>query len=178
LTGKIYLKMNKIILVISVFVVGYFAINNFILTRENDKYKKEIVILKENEKQKTVIYRDKIIHQVKYQDKIITKIEYLPPESHTTITTNNQDQTTLDIQKKGFCLFPAINGIASNTFQFGFGARLFYYDRYGLGVGISNELKPYLYIDRRISDFIPFCQNTAVGVSYDGNIGFIVSVFL
>ena len=170
--------INKLIYVVLIFGLLYFAINNFILTRENDKYKKDIVILQENEKQKTVIYRDKIIHQVRYQDKIITKIEYLPPESHTTITTDNQDQTTLNIQTKGFCLFPAINGIASNTSQIGFGARLFFWDRYGLGVGISNELKPYLYIDRRISDFIPFCHNTAVGISYNGDIGLIISIFL
>lgn len=170
--------MNKIIYVILGFGLLYFAVNNFILTKENTSLKKDIVILKENEKQKTIIYKDKIIHQVKYQDKIITKIEYLPPESHTTITTDNQDQTTLNIQKKGFCVFPAINGIASQHLQLGFGARFIYWNRYGLGAGISSEFKPYLYIDRRISDFIPFFQNTSVGVSYDGNIGFIVSVFL
>ena len=170
--------MNKIIFVILLSIIGYLGFCNYLNTTKIDKLTIENSKLAEDLKMKTVIYKDKIVFQTRYKDKVITKIEYLPPESHTIITTDNQDQTTLNIQTKGFCLFPAINSIASNTFQFGFGARLFFWDRYGLGVGISNELKPYLYIDRRISDFIPFCQNTAVGVSYDGNIGFIVSVFL
>lgn len=170
--------INKIIYVVLIFGVLYFAVNNKINQNKIDKLTIENATLSEDLKNKTTIYKDKIVFQTRYKDKVITKIEYLPPESHTIITTDNQDQTTLDIQQKGFCLFPAINGIASNTFQFGFGARLFFWDRYGLGVGISNELKPYLYIDRRISDFIPFCQNTAVGVSYDGNIGLIISIFL
>lgn len=170
--------MNKIIYVILAFAILYFAVNNKINQNKIDKLTIENATLSEDLKNKTTIYKDKIVFQTRYEDKVITKIEYLPPESHTTITTNNQDQTELHIQQKGFCLFPAINGIASSTLQIGFGARLFYYDRYGLGAGVSNEFKPYLYIDRRISDFIPFFQNTSVGVSYDGNIGIIVSVFL
>lgn len=170
--------MNKIIFVILLSIIGYLGFCNYLNTKKIDKLTIENSKLADDLKMKTVIYKDKIVFQTRYKDKVITKIEYLPPESHTTITTDNQDQTTLNIQQKGFCLFPAINGIASSTLQIGFGARLFFWDRYGLGVGISNELKPYLYIDRRISDFIPFMQNTAVGVSYDGNIGFIVSVFL
>lgn len=170
--------MNKIIYVILTFGILYFGISNKINENKIDKLTIENATLSEELKNKTTIYKDKVVFQTRYKDKVITKIEYLPPESHTTITTNNQDQTELHIQQKGFCLFPAVNSIASNTFHFGLGARLFFLDRYGLGVGISNELKPYLYIDRRISDFIPFFQNTAVGVSYDGNIGLIISIFL
>lgn len=170
--------MNRIIYVILAFAILYFAVSNKINQNKIDKLMIENATLSEDLKNKTTIYKDKIVFQTRYKDKVITKIEYLPPESHTTITTDNNDQTELHIQQKGFCLFPAINGIASSTLQIGFGARLFYYDRYGLGAGISSEFKPYLYIDRRISDFIPFFQNTSVGVSYDGNIGFIVSVFL
>ena len=170
--------MNKIIYVILGFGLLYFAVSNKINQNKIDKLTIENATLSENLKNKTTIYKDKVVFQTRYKDKVITKIEYLPPESHTTITTDNNDQTTLNIQKKGFCVFPAINGIASQHLQLGFGARFFYWNRYGLGAGISNEFKPYLYIDRRVSDFIPFVQNTSVGVSYDGNIGFIVSVFL
>lgn len=177
--------MNKILYIILAFGLLYFAVSNKInqnkidkLTIENTTISAENSALWEKLKSKTTITKDKIIQQVKYQDKIITVIKYLPPEGQATITTNNQDQTELHIQQKGFCLFPAVNGIASNTLQIGFGARFLFWNRYGLGAGISNEFKPYLYIDRRVSDFIPFFQNTAVGVSYDGNIGVIVSVFL
>ena len=170
--------MNKIIFVILISVIGYLGFMNYLNNKKIDNLTIENNQLSEDLKMKTIVYKDKVVFQTWYKDKVITKIEYLPPESHTTITTDNNDQTTLNIQQKGFCLFPTVNSIASNTFHFGFGARLFFLDRYGLGVGISNELKPYLYIDRRISDFIPFCQNTAVGISYDGNIGLIISIFL
>jgi hypothetical protein len=177
--------MNKFIYVICAFVVGYFAINNYILNNRNDKLtienttiSAENMVLWEKLKSKTVIYKDKIIQQIKYQDRIITVIKYLPPEGQAIITVDNNNQTTLTVKQKGFCIYPAFQGIASKTLQIGLGVRLAYWNRYGLGLGLSNEIKPYLYIDRRISDFIPFMQNTAVGVSYDGNIGVIVSVFL
>ena len=170
--------MNKIIFVILISVIGYLGFCNYLNNKKIDKLTIENSQLSEDLKMKTVVYKDKVIYQVRENEKTKTVIKYLPPESSATITTDNQDQTTLNIKTKGFCLFPAVNSIASNTFHFGLGARLFFFDRYGLGVGISNELKPYLYIDRRISDFIPFCQNTAVGISYDGNIGLIISIFL
>jgi len=170
--------MNKLIYIILIFGLIYFGVSNKINQNKIDNLTITNSILSEDLKAKTVIYKDKVVFQTRYKDKVITKVEYLPPESHTTIITDNNNQTTLNIQKKGFCLLPAINGIASEHLQLGFGARFVYWNRYGLGLGLSSEIKPYLYIDRRVSDFIPFLQNSTVGVSYDGNIGFIVSVFL
>lgn len=170
--------MNKIIFIILLSIIGYLGFMNYLNNKKIDKLTIENSKLAEDLKMKTVIYKDKVIFQTRVNEKVVTVIKYLPPEGHTTITTDNNNQTTLNIQTKGFCLLPAINGIASQHLQVGFGARFLFWNRYGLGAGISNEFKPYLYIDRRVSDFIPFFQNTSVGVSYDGNIGFIVSVFL
>jgi hypothetical protein len=170
--------MNKLIYVVLLFAIAYFAVSNYLNVNKIDKLTIENATLSEDLKSKTTIYKDKVIYQTRIKEKVVTQIKYLPPEGQATITVDNNNQTTLTVKEKGFCIYPAFQGIASKTLQIGLGVRLAYWDRYGLGLGLSNEIKPYLYIDRRISDFIPFCQNTSVGISYDGGVGLIVSVFL
>lgn len=170
--------MNKIIFVILLSIIGYLGFCNYLNTTKIDKLTIENATLSEDLKSKTAIYKDKVIYQTRIKEKVVTQIKYLPPEGQATITVDNNNQTILTVKQKGFCIYPAIQGIASKTLQIGLGVRLAYWNRYGLGLGLSNEIKPYLYIDRRISDFIPFCQNTSVGISYDGGVGLIVSVFL
>ena len=170
--------MNKLIYVVLLFAIAYFAVSNYLNVNKIDKLTIENATLSEDLKSKTTIYKDKIIYQTRIKEKVVTHIKYLPPEGQATITVDNNNQTILTVKEKGFCIYPAIQGIASKTLQIGLGVRLAYWNRYGLGLGLSNEIKPYLYIDRRISDFIPFFQNTSVGISYDGGVGLIVSVFL
>lgn len=170
--------MNKIIYIILAFGIIYFAVSNKINQNKIDKLTIENATLSEDLKNKTTIYKDKVIYQTRIKEKIVTQIKYLPPEGQAIITVDNNNQTILTVKQKGFCIYPAIQGLASKTLQIGLGVRIAYWNRYGLGLGLSNEIKPYLYIDRRISDFIPFCRNTSVGISYDGGVGLIVSVFL
>ena len=170
--------MNKIIFIILLSVIGYLGFMNYLNNKKIDKLTIENSKLADDLKMKTVIYKDKVVFQVRENEKIKTVIKYLPPESSATITTNTDGQSSLTIQNKGFTIEPSASFISTSELLGGLSCRFLFWNRYGLGAGISSEFKPYLYIDRRISDFIPFFQNTSVGVSYDGGVGLIVSVFL
>jgi len=170
--------MNKIIFIILLSVIGYLGFMNYLNNKKIDKLTIENSKLADDLKMKTVIYKDKVVFQVREKEKIKTVIKYLPPEGSATITTNTDGQSSLSIKNKGFTFKPSASFISTSELLGGLSCRFLFWNRYGLGAGISSEFKPYLYIDRRISDFIPFFQNTSVGVSYDGGVGLIVSVFL
>jgi hypothetical protein len=108
----------------------------------------------------------------------------LPPEGKAEISVDLEGNTNLKI--KSFS--PAVNGICSlNRLKVGISSRFAYWGRYGLGVGINlccscnnnnyNTVKPFLSVDRRISDFVPFMRNTTVGIVYDGDFVIELSVF-
>lgn len=177
--------MNKYLYGILILVIIFLAVLNKIngmkidgMTVQIDQLSADNATLADNLQMQAVIHKNKVIIKTRYKDKIITKIEYLPPEGNAIISTHNDGTTTLKIKKFGVCIEPLINGIASRNLQVGIGSRLMYWNRYGCGVGLNSETRPYGFIDRRIDDFIPFLSNTAIGVNYDGYFGFIVSVFL
>jgi hypothetical protein len=56
-------------------------------------------------------------------------------------------------------------------------ARLAYWDRYGLGLGLSQS-GVNIFFDRRVDDFIPFMSNSTVGLFLDrNNTGLKLSTF-
>ena len=65
-----------------------------------------------------------------------------------------------------------------NELKAGLGARLVYFDRYGAGVGLDNDLDGYLFIDRRLDDLTGLLKNTTVGL-YGGRrrLGILVGVY-
>lgn len=169
--------MNKIIFIILLFIIGYLGFMNYLNTKKIDKLTIENSKLADDLKMKTVIYKDKVVYQVRENEKIKTVIKYLPPESSATITTNTDGQSALTIRNKGFCFKPSASFISTSEFLGGLSCRFLFWDRYGLGAGLNSKMRPYIYADRRISDFIPFAENTAIGVCYDGEFGVIISLF-
>lgn len=176
--------MNKIIFIILLSIIGYLGFCNYLNTKKIDKLQTNITLITDENsalweklKEKFTISHGKIIQQTKVQDKIITKIVYLPPESSATITTNTDGQSSLTIQNKGFTFKPSASFISTSELLGGLSCRFLFWDRYGLGAGLNSKIRPYVYADRRISDFIPFAENTAIGVCYDGSVGLIISLF-
>jgi len=169
--------MNKIIFIILISIIGYLGFCNYINNKKIDKLTIENSQLSEDLKMKTVIYKDKIVYQIRENEKIKTVVKYLPPESSATITTDIDGQSSLSIQNKGFTFEPAASFISNSEFLGGLSFRLLFWDRYGAGIGLNSKIRPYIYADRRISDFIPFAQNTTIGVCYDGDFGLIISLF-
>ena len=169
--------MNKIIFIILLSVIGYLGFMNYLNNKKIDKLTLENNQLSEDLKMKTVVYKDKLVYQVRENEKVKTVIKYLPPESSATITTNTDGQSSLIIKNKGFTFKPSASFISTSELLGGLSCRFLFWDRYGLGIGLNSKIRPYIYADRRISDFIPFAENTAIGVCYDGSFGLIISLF-
>lgn len=172
--------MNKLLIFVIVIISIFFLIfslkynsllkqrDNLILT--NSKLEEGLV-------NKVKITKTQIVVQTKYKDKIITVIKYLPPEGNATIATTDLGETLVKIKNKGLTLTPSASFLMNKDFYAGLSLRLFFWNRYGGGIGFSSILKPYGFLDRRIDDFVPFMQNTSVGIFYDGSIGLQLSVY-
>ena len=169
--------MNKIIFIILLSIIGYLGFMNYLNNKKIDKLTIENSKLADDLKMKTVIYKDKVVFQIRENEKIKTVIKYLPPESSATITTNTDGQSSLTIQNKGFTFKPSASFISNSELLGGLSCRFLFWDRYGLGIGLNSKIRPYVYADRRISDFVPFAENIAIGVCYDGSLGVIISLF-
>lgn len=172
--------MNKIITFVVIVVIFFgfiFALKYNLLLKERDNLILTNTKLEEGLVNKVKISKTQIVVQTKYKDKIVTVIKYLPPEGSATIATTDLGETLVDIKNKGFTLTPSASFLMNKDFYAGLSLRLFFWNRYGCGIGFSSILKPYGFLDRRIDDFVPFMQNTSVGIFYDGSIGLQVSVY-
>jgi len=165
-----------VIVVISIFFL-IFSLKYNSLLKQRDNLILTNSKLEEGLVNKIKISKTQIVVQTKYKDKIVTVIKYLPPEGSAAIATTDLGETLVDIKNKGFTLTPSASFLMNKDFYAGLSLRLFFWDRYGCGIGFSSILKPYGFLDRRIDDFIPFMQNTSVGIFYDGSIGLQLSVY-
>lgn len=127
-----------------------------------------------------LIVNKRVVDSKTGEEKIESKVQYVPPESKVEIKTDREGNTEVSFTKGSFCFEPALTGMATlQGFRFAISSRLFYYDKYGAGVGLNTDLKPFVFVDRRIRDFVPFMKNTSVGISYSGDgIGVNINVFL
>lgn len=84
----------------------------------------------------------------------------------TTVIKNPETGELILVKKAGVCFAPALAGTAALNYGLGVGlqARLLYYNRWGVGPGISSKEYGYIFVDRRISDLVPYIKNTAVGI--------------
>lgn len=86
----------------------------------------------------------------------ITKKTFVNPETGQKVI----------VTRAGITFYPALAGTLSINSGMGLGlqARLLYFEKYGMGIGVSSREYVYTFIDRRIEDFVPFMRNTAVGI--------------
>ena len=127
------------------------AIENFKL---NEKLQSMVTI---NGNKIQIVYRDRdVIHYVN---------TYIPPEgNHTTITTDTNGQVSLKYDKYGFGFYPFL-GVGYNGEVVPLvGARLVYFDRYGLGLSaIPTAVN--MFLDVR-TDW-PLFKNSSFGIFYN-----------
>lgn len=184
-------------------IIAFLLIRIIYLNKQNTILIDKTTTLEENLKNKTVIYKDKIV----YKERVVNgtevqqttvyvpidgKIEILTPAEQEKLnlgifdkTFNHvikqEDGSVILIKNKGFTLAPEISALYSNKLELGFQIKVFYWSRYNAGVGITNEETLYGYISRNISDIIPFIHNTSAQISYgkdldEGNTKFLFGV--
>jgi hypothetical protein len=172
--------------------------------KEVDKLLSEKGVLADNVKSQVIIEKDRIVYKERIKGStrginkgnskkegtkgsdgsvLKTSVRYLPPEAKAEICVYLEGNTSLKIKNKGFCLCPAISCTLNNKgLKGGIEARLVYWGRYGLGVGVNinrnrdSIVKPFLVLDRRISDIVQFMRNTTIGIAYDGDLGINLSL--
>jgi hypothetical protein len=198
--------ITRIKTILIIVLVGIVTILNWLLAarqKEVDKLLSEKGVLADNLKSQAIIEKDKVIYRERINrssreinkgnskkegtegsagSDVKTSVRYLPPEAKAEICVDLKGNTSLKVKNKGFCLCPAISCTLNNKgLRAGIEARLTYWGRYGLGVGINvgctsnnnnyNPVKPFLSVERRISDIVAFMRNTTIGITYDGDLG-------
>lgn len=186
----------KIFKLIPYLIIAFLLFRIVYLNKQNTKLIDKTATLEENLKNKTVIYKDKIV----YKERVVSgtevqqttvyvpvdgKIEILTPEEGNKLDLNiidkvfnhiikQEDGSIILVKNKGFTVAPEIALLYSDKLEFGGQLKIFYWDRYNLGVGFTNEQTLYGYAARNISDIFPFLCSTSAQVAYgkdldDGN---------
>ena len=120
-----------------------------------------------NTQQASVTVADgKVTATVRHEDGSVTAhVQYVPPEgSVQVVQPTDGSAATVKVKRAGFTFRPAVHGLAGKDLQVGLGARLAYFNRYGAGLGISNKMEPYLFVDRRVDDMVGIFKNTTIGI--------------
>ena len=193
----------KILKILPYILIAFLLYRIVYLNKQNTILIDKTATLEENLKNKTVIYKDKIV----YKERVVNgtevkqttvyvpidgKIEILTPAEQEKLnlgifdkTFNHiikqEDGSVILVKNKGFTLAPEISALYGNKLELGFQIKVFYWSRYNAGVGITNEETLYGYISRNISDIIPFIHNTSAQISYgkdldEGNTKFLFGV--
>lgn len=193
----------KILKILPYILIAFLLYRIVSLNKQNTILIDKTATLEENLKNKTIIYKDKIV----YKERVVNgtevkqttvyvpidgKIEILTPTEQEKLNLGifdkafnhiikQEDGSVILIKNKGFTLAPEISALYSNKLELGFQIKVFYWSRYNAGVGITNEETLYGYISRNISDIIPFIRNTSAQVAYgkdldEGNTKFLFGV--
>lgn len=186
----------KIFKLLPYLIIAFLLFRIIYLNKQNTKLIDKTATLEENLKNKTIIYKDKIV----YKERVVSgtevqqttvyvpidgKIEILTPEEGNKLDLNiidkvfnhiikQEDGSVILVKNKGFTIAPEIALMYSSKLEFGGQLKIFYWDRYNAGVGFTNEETLYGYVSRSISDILPFTYNTSAQVAYgkdldDGN---------
>lgn len=121
-------------------------------------------------KARITISGPKVIYQTRtLAGEVKTVVKYLPPEGSADISQNVSGDVSVKVKRAGLTFRPALFGLVGREAQPGIGARLAYFGRYGAGagIGLSNnieDLQPFVFVDRRIDDLVPFTHNTTFGI--------------
>ena len=186
----------KVLKLLPYLIIAFLLFRIVYLDKQNTKLIDKNATLEENLKNKTIIYKDKIIYkervvsgtEVKQETVYVPvdgKIEILTPEEGNKLDLNlidkvfnhvikQEDGSIILVKNKGFTIAPEVSALYSNKLELGLQVKIVYWDRYNIGIGITNEETLYGYISRNISDIFPFLYSTSAQVAYgkdldDGN---------
>lgn len=181
----------KYLKLIPYLIIAFLLFRIVYLNKQNTLLIDKTATLEENLKNKTVIYKDKIIYkervgsevsgtEIKQETVYVPvdgKVEILTPEEGNKLDLNlidkvfnhvikQEDGSVILVKNKGFTLAPEVALLYSNKLEFGGQIKVFYWNRYNLGIGFTNEETLYGYASRNISDILPFLNNTSAQVGY------------
>ena len=193
----------KILKLIPYLIIAFLLFRIVYLNKQNTVLIDKNATLEENLKNKTIIYKDRIVFKERVGDTVTgTAVQqqtvYIPVDGQVQILTpeegqnlnlsvldklfnqiiKQEDGSIIMVKTRGFTAAPEIAGLYSNKLELGLQVKIAYWSRYNAGIGITNEETLYGYISRNISDLIPFIHNTSAQISYgkdldDGNMKFL-----
>lgn len=157
--------MKKLINILLAVLLGALLIGNCQKGRKVDHLTETSATLPAGQQATVKVADNKVITTVRRQDgTVAARVQYAPPEGSVSVVQPASGPATVRVKRAGFTFRPAAQGLAGKDLKIGLGARLLYFDRYGAGVGVSHDLEPYLFADRRVDDLVGIFKNTTVGV--------------
>ena len=180
----------KIFKLIPYLIIAFLLFRIIYLNKQNTVLIDKNVTLEENLKNKTIIYKDKIIYKERIKGNDVTgtevqqttvyvpvdgKIEILTPEEGNKLELGTldkifnhiikqEDGSIILVKDKGFTFAPEIAGLYSDKLELGVQLKVFYWSRYNFGAGITNNSVLYGYASRSISDILSFTRNTSAQI--------------
>ena len=157
------------------------------LNKQNTLLIDKTATLEENLKKQVIVYKDKII----YKERVVNgtevqqttvyvptdgKIEILTPEEGNKLDLGlvdkvfnhiikQEDGSVILVKNKGFTIAPEVASLYSTKLELGLQIKVFYWDRYNAGIGITNNEILYIYGSRNISDILNFTHNTSAQIA-------------
>lgn len=193
---KVFKLIPYLIIAFLLFRIVYLNKQNTVLIDKN-------ATLEENLKNKTIIYKDKIVYKERIGDSVTGtdikqttvyvpidgKIEILTPTEGNKLNLGTfdklfnhiikqEDGSIILVKDKGFTIAPEVAALYSDKLELGLQLKLFYWSRYNFGVGITNNSVLYGYASRNLSDILNFTKNTSIQAGLgkdldDGNTKFL-----
>jgi len=113
----------------------------------------------------------KIKNKIQTSSGSVTQAQIIPVYPESIVTVNITDENKIEITQKiwGLCIKPNISVFYADHIQCGFGARFLFIRLWGVSLGISQELAPYVMIDRRLRDVLPILANASIGLIVEQN---------
>jgi hypothetical protein len=116
------------------------------------------------------------------ENKVEVRSSYLSQEGKVLVCVGkNNGKMSIKTQNKGACMRLSVGLAYTDDVYAGIGLKLFYWCRWGCEAGLNfnnSKIKPFICLSRNICDMCKIFKNTSIGIAYDGNIGFRVSVSL
>ena len=170
--------MKKLISLLALLVIAGLLFSNWYKGRQIDKLAALSGTLSDSQAARVVVKDNKLTATVRQPDGAVkTEGKYVPPEGRAEVVQPTDGATEISVKRAGFTFRPAVQGLAGKELKAGLGARLVYFDRYGAGVGVDNDLDGYLFIDRRLDGLTVLLINTTVGLyGGRGRVGFLGGV--
>lgn len=157
--------MKKLINILLAATLGALLLGNCQKAHKIDRLTETSATLPAGQQATVKVADNKVIATVRRQDgTVAARVQYAPPEGSVSVVQPASGPATVRVKRAGFTFRPAAQGLAGKDLKIGLGARLLYFDRYGAGVGVSHDLEPYLFADRRVDDLVGIFKNTTVGV--------------
>lgn len=184
--------MKALIKILPYILILFLCFRIVYLNNKNIKLIDSNAKLSEELKKQIVIYKDRIITKERIKGNEVNgtevqqttvyvpidgKIEILTPEEGNKLDLNlvdkifnhiikQEDGSVILIKNKGFTIAPEVAALYSNKLELGLQVKVFYWDRYNAGLGITNNEILYVYGSRNISDILNFTHNTNAQISF------------